>query len=162
MKRLSLVALLFPVLAFAGASNVDVTLDYDKNYIDLDLNLVKSKSYSEFERILEKYLSKTVVSELGQGYQLDIEFTEVDMAGNMDAFASPSPVRSVNVNSDTLRLEFNYKLKDPSGAEVASGSKVLKDIGVTLGARDSRFKNNKEMYFEIRALNTWIVEEFTQ
>ncbi len=159
MKRLLIMSLLLPGLAIASESAVDIKLDREKNYIDLDLNLTKQKSYSEFERILEKELSKVVTETFGAGYKLDITFNEVDMAGYVDEFAHAGGMRKVQPNRDTLRLEFDFELKDAGGAVVKSGSKNLKDVGVTVNAADIRFKREPQLYFEIRALKQWINKE---
>ncbi len=159
MKRLLLIGLLLPGFAMAADSAVDIKLDKEKNYIDLDLNLTKQKSYSEFERILEKDLAKVVTEKLGSGYQLEITFKEVDMAGYVDEFSGTGGMRKVRPNSDTLRLEFDFVLKDASGVVVKSGSKNLKDVGVTINARDIGFKREPQLYFEIRLLKQWIKNE---
>jgi hypothetical protein len=154
MKYLYAITLvcLSPLTTLAGETNV--TWRDFKEYRDVvPANESKAGYHKRIVSQFEKHLSK-LMTDAPQGYQLDITFDDIDLAGdvrfNMHDIRIVKPIFFP-------RLKISYTLTDSSGAVVAQAEeKVLKDLSFMDRVRTGR---DSEFYYDKRLLSTWYKEE---
>ncbi|TMP31555.1 DUF3016 domain-containing protein [Pseudoalteromonas rubra] len=154
MKYLYAITLvcLSPLTTLAGETNV--TWRDFKEYRDVvPANESKAGYYKRIASQFEKHLSK-LMSDAPQGYQLDITFDDIDLAGdvrfNMHDIRIVKPIFFP-------RLKISYTLTDNAGAVLAQAEEmVLKDLSFMDRVRTGR---DSEFYYDKRLLSTWYKEE---
>lgn len=96
---------------------------------------------SQFERHITK-----LARALPEDQVLVMDFTNVALAGNVDAVRGTDTVRVVQGNQYPARLAFDYTLKDASGNILKQGSENLKSTtGTVRTAKSTAFGIEKKM-----------------
>jgi hypothetical protein len=108
---------------------------------------------------LRAHLVRAAEPRLPAGHRLEILFTAVDLAGEFEPWRGPQwgDVRIVrDIYPPRLGLEF--RLLDPAGRLVRSGSRALSDLAfllkITGGFRDDPLRHEKAL------LDDWLRAEF--
>lgn len=101
---------------------------------------------------LEDHLKKLAASDLA-GKQLKIEFTDVDLAGELEprggAVNRVRVLRSITIP----RMEFHYVLSE-NGREITSGTAKLKDMNYQMGT--NRYFDSEPLRYEKKMLDDWV------
>lgn len=123
-------AMVFSFHGLATAASVEVNwLDPD-SYKDIrHAGSDTKKSFRErlFSQ-LEGHVAK-LAKGLPEDQKLVVDFTDVDLAGNVDPVGGADLVRVVQGNRFPAKLVFDYALKDASGSILQQGSENLKSSG---------------------------------
>lgn len=108
---------------------------------------------------LREHLVRAAAPRLPAGHRLEILFTAVDLAGEFEPWRGPQwgDVRIVrDIYPPRLGLEF--RLLDPAGRVVRSGTRALSDLAflmkITGGFRDDPLRHEKAL------LDDWLRAEF--
>ncbi|UXH80407.1 DUF3016 domain-containing protein [Roseateles amylovorans] len=90
------------------------------------------------------------------GRQLKIEFTDVDLAGELEprggAFSRIRVLRTVTIP----RMAFNYVLSE-NGQEIKAGKASLRDMNYQDGA--NRYFDSEPLRYEKKMLDDWMAKE---
>ncbi|HAW94489.1 MULTISPECIES: DUF3016 domain-containing protein [unclassified Arsukibacterium] len=106
-----------------------------------------------FEQVFQEMADK-----LPKGYSWQITVTDVDLAGEVDYFATNTgqAIRVIKeVNSPAIR--FNHLLRDQYGEEVVSGEERLRDMSFMTGMTPR--SHAPEFAFEKAMLQDWFKTE---
>lgn len=143
----------------AMAASTEVTWKDYKNYFD-----VAEGSYtrSGFEELVTKRIGEhftKLATELPEDHTLQIEVTDVDLAGHVKV-ASMNSIRIIK-SSYPPRMNFSYKLLDASGAVIKSDDVVVRDLGYLSPSLPIKYRNVIFGY-EKKMLDDWFKETFSE
>lgn len=97
-----------------------------------------------------------LASRLPDGHRLHVTFTDIDLAGEIDAFG-PQGVRVMGLLPDAPRLTLRFEwLQD--GRVVARGSEELRDLAYLM--RRSGLDSGAALPYESRLLTEWFDQRF--
>ncbi len=107
---------------------------------------------------LQKHLAGLARRALPAGQTLEVEFSDIDLAGQFEPWRGPqlSDVRFVR-EIYPPRLVFKYKLVDAAGATLAEGSEKLTDLAFTYQMRNL---DRDETHYEKTLLGDWFHRRF--
>ena len=109
---------------------------------------------------LREHLVRAAAPRLPAGHRLEVLFTAVDLAGEFEPWRGPQ-WGDVRIVRDIYppRLGLDFRLLDPAGRVVRSGSRALSDLAflmkLTGGFRDDPLRHEKAL------LDDWLRAEFT-
>ena len=116
---------------------------------------VQGRSVQSSTNVFTQELRRTlgpVMRNRFPGDTLTLRFTGIDLGGPRSV-ARPGSVRILRPNT-SVRLSFDYRLRDTSGRPVATGSQRLVDtLHRTLARNPS---HSRPLYFEGRMLRSWL------
>lgn len=145
--------LLFSCLS-ATAAEVEITWHEPEKYVDITpANDTKARYqervFSHFEQFFEDFAEK-----LPQGYKWQITVTNIDLAGDVDHFATRTgqPVRVVK-DIHSPAIAFSHVLWDENGAEVINEDEQLRDMSFMM--RGGTASMRKEFEYEQKMLADW-------
>lgn len=154
---LTILALAATALPAAAAGQVEVSFVNPDSYTDIGLaGYQRERSL----KTLETYLH-SLGRELPDGQTLQIEVTDVDLAGNLEPFGL-HPYLETRVQrgrSDWPRLNLNYTLK-ADGQAPKTGTVRLTDISYLYALRGSN-RAAEEMLYEKTMIKRWFDATFT-
>lgn len=160
MKTSSIAAsiLIFLVSTFglAQAATVEVTFTEPESYVDMRAGEKNSYQFKKdvFYNI-EKLLTKLAAG-LPEEQVLKIEFTDIDLAGDIDMF--DARLFRVVKSMYPPRLAFNYQLLSKDKSVLMQGDENIRDTGFMMNA-SLRYKN--EMFgYEKQLLEKWFKASF--
>lgn len=112
----------------------------------------KKRVFSELTEQFEKSAAKT----FPEGYHLKIDMLNVDLAGDIDYFFSPSH-QAVRVIKEIYspKLTFNYQLLDGNGTVIKAGEEKVRDMGFMNSSVPLRHRNS-EFSYEKRLIDKWV------
>jgi hypothetical protein len=159
MKTFSIatMALVWSAAVFSTpTAAADLELDWQEpeNFTDIR---AANDSRSRFqERVMRNFEAffKKMADELPEGYSWQVTITDVDLAGEVDHFATNTgqPIRIIKeVNPPAIR--FNHQLRDQYGEEVVGGEERFRDIRFM--SRMSPGANTPEFESERMMLQDW-------
>jgi hypothetical protein len=159
MKTFSIatMALMWSAAVFSTpAAAADLKLDWQEpeNFTDIR---AANDSRSRFqERVMRNFEAffKKMADELPEEYSWQVTITDVDLAGEVDHFATNTgqPIRVIKeVNPPAIR--FNHQLRDQYGEEVVGGEEHFRDIRFM--SRMSPGANTPEFESERMMLQDW-------
>lgn len=141
----------------AGAE-LNVTWQEPEKFTDIRAaNDSRSRFQDRVQRNFEKFFQE-IASELPEGYSWQITVTDVDLAGEVDYFATGTgqAIRVIKeINSPAIR--FNHLLRDQYGEEVVGGEERFRDMGFM--SRMSPRGSTPEFEFERVMLQDWFKKE---
>jgi hypothetical protein len=150
---LLLIAIAGPACASPGQAVM--TWQSPEKFTDIEPgNGTKRGYHKAIQRSLNKELAG-MAAKLPDGYTFEIDFTDIDLAGEIDPVELPGNYRLRLLKEVYFpSMRFNYRVLDASGAAVAE----QKDVRVT----DMSFLNNAsranssaDFYYETRMLKDW-------
>lgn len=97
-----------------------------------------------------------LASRLPDGQRLHVTFTDIDLAGEIDAFG-PHGVRVMGLLPDAPRLALRFELQQ-DGRAVARGSEELRDLAYLV--RRSGLDSGSALPYESRLLTEWFDQRF--
>jgi hypothetical protein len=143
-------------LSPAQAANVKVTWIEPDKYRDINSGNHGKKRFRESTfKTLEKHLAN-LAKALPASQQLDIEVTDVDLAGDVHA----GGMRNIRVIKALYfpYIKLSYKLINAEKAIILSDSVKLKDMNFMTG-NSLRYKS-KSLGYEKKLLDDWFKDEF--
>ncbi|MUH73263.1 DUF3016 domain-containing protein [Psychrosphaera haliotis] len=141
--------------AFADEKKATVTWKNPDNYVDIDSaddhkDNFRTKVFTQLELEIEK-----LAGELPEGYSIDMEFVNVDLAGTVDhSFQITRKMRAIQ-ESTVPAFAFNLVLKQ-NGKPILKGPIRLQDRHIIArGERIKAFSGMESFKIEKRLLNNW-------
>lgn len=157
---------IFPLILFAASTYsvsaensdaVEISWDNPESFSDLDENGYQF-SQSLFERLkteFESMIQDAASEYLPKGYQLTINFKDIDLAGEFEPWVIDAPYVRYVRNIYPPRLKFQYEIVDDSGKNVKSGLAQITDL-TYLWNLSAGFFDNDEFYHEKELLENWL------
>ncbi|HJY75829.1 MAG TPA: DUF3016 domain-containing protein [Burkholderiales bacterium] len=105
---------------------------------------------------LRGHLVKQAAARLGAGERLSVSVTELDMAGEFEAWRPPLGDARVVKDIYPPRIDLNFRLAADDGKVVREGTRELRDPAFLLGA--NRYANDPLRY-EKALLDRWLEQE---
>lgn len=147
------------LLAFGGfavAATPIVTVNYHEPEKFTDIRPTNETRNRYEQRVLESVTTifNDLASRLPEGYQWQIQVTDIDLAGEVDYFVGNAgqAVRVIrDVHSPAIRFE--QSLRDSYGEELATGEVRLRDMGFL--QRSGRLGHRPEFEHERIMLTDW-------
>ncbi|MGQ8364930.1 DUF3016 domain-containing protein [Glaciecola sp. 1036] len=134
-----------------------------KSFTDVRDRISSTEKYRRYVfNTIQKHFEK-LTAELPAGYQLKMQVTDLDLAGDtragMSLFNDPNmyDVRVIR-RIDIPRMQFSYELIDQAGEVLMSENVKLKDMGFLEGPRSIR--NDRPLYYEKKMLTDWFNSTF--
>ena len=129
--------------SLANAAQIEIKLMEPESFRDFSLSGMRAHHTGlVFEGEVVRDLDRLVARTIGEGNRLVLEFTDIDMAGEIQPWRS-SENRNIRYMESHYppRLNFNFQVLDGSGAILAQGSEELRSstyLGrVRMGAADA-------------------------
>lgn len=142
-----------PAFAYAGES---VVKWHDFNdYRDVRASSQTKHSYHKsIAQSFERHMAK-LAEQLPKGYKLNVEFTDIDLAGDV-RYGAIDEIRIVKPIYFP-RITLNYSLTDNDGTVLSKNTDVeLKDMGFMDKIKIGR---DESFYYEKRLLTQWFGEQ---
>lgn len=157
LSRMSRALFLTALVAVPAAQAGDAAMTWrnPESFTDLDSGDAAQKSFSKgVEKAFNAELGE-LAGKLPKGYRLEIDFTDIDLAGEVDPVYLRD-YRQVRILKDVYfpQLSFDYRVLDAAGRQVAGQQGVtLKDMGYLNGPKLGN--SNMAFYYERRMLREW-------
>jgi hypothetical protein len=147
------------VPAVAQAGEAVMTWQNPEKFTDIEPGNGTQRSFSKgLERTLNKELGK-MAADLPAGYTFEIDFTDIDLAGEVDPVQLPG-THQLRLLKEVYfpALRFDYRVLDAGGVAVAEQKDVrIKDMSYLSGASQSGA--SADFYYETRLLKRWFSKE---
>ncbi|WP_158218712.1 DUF3016 domain-containing protein [Roseateles aquatilis] len=147
-----LVALSLSALAAAAHAQAEVKFTKPENFSDIGEN---SRDRDTAMKQLADHIEALAARQL-PGKQLKVEFTDVDLAGEIEPRGGNMDRVRVLRSATIPRLEFNYTLSE-NGKELKSGKAVLRDLNYQMSA--NRYFDTEPMRYEKKLLDDWVEKD---
>lgn len=141
-------------------SRITVRFVDPESFTDVrDTYMSASSSYRD--SVLEElrgFLVDKAEAALRPGLQLEINVTNVDLAGEFEPWNFNPPHDQVRVVKEVypVRINLNFRLTDSTGAVLASGERRLNDFGRIAAV----FPPSDPLRYEKEVLRSWMAGEF--
>lgn len=146
------------VWAEAPAANVRVEFVQPEKFTDVNERLTRTAPEKNHHLYtLRTHVEKRATRYLHEGQQLEIRFTDIDLAGDHLPQVDPalSDVRVVT-RLYPPRLKFSYSLRDASGTLLKSGDADLRDLAFDT---QTGTPYTDALRYEKRMLDKWMRKE---
>ncbi len=157
-KILLLCGLTVLVAGVVQAGEVKVEWQEPEKFTDIRPANDSRKAYRE--RVLTKFegFFQDMAAKLPDGYQWQVTVTDIDLAGDIDYFATGSG-QALRIIKDIYSpaIKFSYVLRDKHGEEVASGEEKLRDMSFMHSLHS--VNNSDEFRYEQKMLQNWFKKE---
>jgi GAF domain-containing protein len=153
-----LLSLLLPALVLAvepADGPVRVEFEKPEAYTDARTDRSHGKGASEsVTRGLSKYLQRVAPAYLAAGQQLEVVFTDIDLAGDYEPGTNLSlyDVRLVK-SIYPPRLRFRWSLLDANGGVLRQGEEDIRDLGFQTSVTGS---DRTPLRYEQHILRRWL------
>ncbi|MEM7012041.1 MAG: DUF3016 domain-containing protein [Verrucomicrobiota bacterium] len=146
--------LLAVLVALAASSRAEISTKYT-GLDDFSDFTVSGRSGAKTKGMFERELARHDIQKLVGDRNLQLTFTDIDMAGDTQ-FENLRSARNVRVVHGPFppRLSFSWILKDANGQTLASGKEKIKDVGFDLSGRFVK-KDYENFFYELRLLKDW-------
>lgn len=112
----------------------------------------ETQAQKMFERELQR--AGRLQSVVGKNRVLELTFTDIDMAGDIQPWRNRDNADIRYVESVyPPRMSFSYVLKDSDGKEIASGEDSIRDLSFDFGIQP--ISNYDSFRYEIEMLTDW-------
>jgi hypothetical protein len=157
IRGVALCGLLLSLPAIGQEAPVQVQYVHAENFAD-----VGNHRFSD-ERIRAAYLEqlrghlvKQAAARLGAGERLSVSVTELDMAGEFEAWRPPSSDARIVKDIYPPRIDLNFRLAADDGKVIKEGRRTLVDPAFMLGA--NRYPDDPLRY-EKALIDRWLEQE---
>ena len=153
-----LLSLLLPALDLAtepAEGPVRVAFEKPEAYTDARTDRSHSKGASEsVTRGLSKFLQRVAPAHLAPGQQLEVVFTDIDLAGDYEPGTNLSlhDVRLVK-SIYPPRLTFRWSLLDANGSVLRQGEEDIRDLGFQTSVSGN---DRSPLRYEQHILRRWL------
>lgn len=143
---------LSPGVHAAGEPQAEVKFTEPEKFADFgEFARDRENAMSELQRHIEKLAARDL-----PGKQLKIEFTDVDLAGELEPRAAAVNRVRVLRTVTIPRLDFKYSLTE-NGKEIAAGEAKLKDMNYQSSV--NRYFDSEPLRYEKRLLDEWVAKD---
>lgn len=106
---------------------------------------------------LADHLADQASARLADGQQLQVTFTDIDLAGDYEPWRGPR-ASDIRVLRDLYppRIDLRYQLLDSNGQVIASGEQALRDLGFLNSSGSSRYRSTDSLRHEKHLLDRWL------
>jgi hypothetical protein len=141
--------------AAPAESRVEVNFIEPERFTDLRSTYSYKGADEGYMNELRRHLVRTASERLPQGYRLQVNITDVDMAGDFEphrgaTFMDTRIVREIY----PPRIRLNYQLMDAAGNVVTEGEQRLQDLGFT--HQIDPINRSDPLRHEKRLLSDWV------
>lgn len=163
MRKLFTSCLVATSLLVTGVQAIEIEVKYSEpdSYRDIDSG---NEPKSKFKERVFKQLTKQFVesgSDVTFGHKMLIDVTNIDLAGDIDYFASPNHHAMRVVKPIYFpRISFKYRLEDDNGRVIRESEETLKDMGFMDRTISMRYERGGFKY-EKRLIDNWFKSAFT-
>jgi hypothetical protein len=164
MKKLQFIslstALILPVIASAGT--IEAQYGDVNDFTDFSVyGLSEEKTLKIFKAELEKTLESLAKKYLAEDETLTIQFTDIDMAGDIQPWRNThnADIRYVEAVYPP-RLKFTYTLKNADGEVLDEGEASISDLAFQMDTTASFRANSENFYYETSLLRDWMRKTF--
>jgi hypothetical protein len=155
------ITMLLPV-AYAPASQIVAEFtDVDK-FIDFSVNgLSEEKTLSIFQAELKPELDRLAKKYLQDGQVLTLNFTDIDMAGDIQPWRNRynADIRYVE-DIYRPRLVFTYSLADAEGNVLKEGEADIVDLAFMMNTLATFRAHHMSFFYELDLLSNWMRKTF--
>jgi len=122
-----------------------------------DAYMPSEKGQAAYLDIIRRYVEEEAGRYVGDGQKLEVNFTNIDMAGDFEPWHKPG-MEDVRIIKDIYppRLDFNFKLTDADGKVLKEGSRELRDLSFMMNLN---LRRNDELNYEKEMLKNWISKD---
>jgi len=138
----------------ANAAETDIEWVNPDGYADLGTDFHDEVTLEQFQGELEPYIARIAERALPDGYQLEIKFTNVDLAGEYEPWRLNNDVRIVR-SVYPPKMSFEYKLFDSRGNLAKSGEETIIDPTFDFNV-GRRFFETDGFFYEKELIGSWI------
>jgi len=157
IRGFALCGLLLSLPSLGQEAPVQVQYVHAENFAD-----VGNRRFSD-ERIraayleqLREHLTRRAAAVLAAGERLSVSITEVDMAGEFDAWRPPSDEARIVKDIYPPRIDLSFRLAADDGKVIKEGARTLVDPAFMLGA--NRYPDDPLRY-EKALIDRWLEQE---
>jgi hypothetical protein len=156
-RNLSAVALAASTLLMASAPAwAGTTVSYTKPEEFTDLPFVPQDREQVLHQLTD-YLVK-LGSKLPEGQELNIEITDIDLAGRLiPSRRAGNDLRVMNGGADWPRIRLRYTLQE-NGRQISHGEAALSDMNYMNNA--NRVSANESLRYEKKMIDDWFYKTF--
>lgn len=159
MKKLSIltITMLLP-LAYTQAGQIDAEFTDVDRYTDFSVNgLSEEKTLSIFKAELKSELERLAKKYLKEGQVLTLNFTDIDMAGDIQPWRNRynADIRYVE-DIYRPRLEFTYSLADAEGNVLDEGEADVVDLAFMMNTLATFRAHHMSFFYELDLLSNWM------
>lgn len=159
MKKLTtlVITLLLPLASATASQIVAEFTDVDK-FTDFSVNgLTEKKTTSIFQAELKPELERLAKKYLKEGQVLTLNFTDIDMAGDIQPWRNRynADIRYVE-DIYRPRLEFTYSLADADGNILDEGEADIVDLAFMMNTMGTFRAHHMSFFYEIDLLSNWM------
>lgn len=107
---------------------------------------------------LKDYIVQRATKMLPEGQKLAVTITDVDLAGEVEPWRSPS-AQDIRIIKDIYapRIQLSFKLTDANGTVIKEGKRTLSDLSYTMKLRVDR---SDPRVYDKGLLDDWLRSEF--
>lgn len=139
-------------VASAAESMVEVKFAEPAKFTDFgEFDRDREQAMSELKRHIEKLAQRDL-----PGKQIRIEFTDIDLAGELEPRVAAANRIRVLRSVTIPRLQFTYAMLE-DGKEVAAGKASLKDMNYQSSV--NRYFDSEPLRYEKRMLDEWVAKD---
>ena len=145
--------------AMRPASRVSVTFVQPERFTDVKDSLLASpKGTADLLAEIDRYLHAAGERYVPPGRALEIQVTNIDLAGEFEPWRGPQFDR-IRIMRDIYvpRFELTFRLTDGTGAVVKEGRRVLVD---QLYLNSAALNDGDRLYYDKLLLRGWLRQEF--
>lgn len=106
---------------------------------------------------LADHLANQASERLADGQQLQVTFTDIDLAGDYEPWRGPR-ASDIRVLRDIYppRIDLRYQLLGSNGQIIANGEQELRDLGYLNSSGSLRYRSTDSLRHEKRMLDRWL------
>jgi hypothetical protein len=141
-----------------SATSLNMSFDEADSFTDFTFqSMSEERTASIFAKDVERALQSSVEKYLPEETALNIRFTDVDLAGDVQPWRNRNnaDIRYVE-NIYPPRLKFTYQLLAADGSVLREGEENLSDLAFMMRAAFNIHRNN--FYYETELLKDWLRE----
>jgi len=122
-----------------------------------DAYMPSEKGQAAYLDIIRRYVEEEAGRYVGDGQKLEVNFTNIDMAGDFEPWHKPG-MEDVRIIKGIYppRVDLNFKLTDAAGKVLKEGSRELRDSSFMMQQMHLTLRHNEALNFEKEMLKKWI------
>ena len=149
-------------LAPLNAGEIKMEFENVDDYTDFSISgMTENKTLPLFISEMEENLKGVAKRYLEEGQTLELVFTDIDMAGDIQPWRNRhnADIRYVEAIYPP-RLKFRYALKDAEGEVLAEGEESISDLSFQMSTTAALRSSFEQFRYEFELLENWIRRSF--
>lgn len=159
-KYIVLAVALFPLSGLAGTMQAE--FENFEDFTDFSVyGLSETKTLRIFKAELEPVLEELAEKYLAEEETLNILFTDIDMAGDIQPWRNTSnaDIRYIEAVYPP-RLKFSYSLQNADGETIMEGEESISDLGFQMNTIAPIRNRYMHFFYETTLLKDWMRKTF--